>query len=114
MAPKPIDVNINGRDNTKPAFDSAHKNAEDFAARLKETLNKPFDLLKGLLAVEMVRLFSEFFKGSVEAAAESEAAWSRVAQSVENAGITFAGVKSQLKDTFEKVSEGTRFTETEV
>lgn len=114
MPIKPIDVTLQGHDETKPAFDSAHKHAESFGAKLKETLNAPFEFLKGLLAVEMVNIIGEFFKGSVEAAAESEAAWVRVAQAVENAGISFGGVRDELKETFEQISERTRFSQKEV
>lgn len=111
---KTVDVTLQGKDNTKSAFDSATKNAETFGAELKEKLNAPFDFLKSLIAVEMVRLFAEFTKSTVEAAAESEASWARVGQAVENAGISFGGVRDELKETFEAISDKTRFSEQQV
>lgn len=114
MGTKSVDVTIKADDQTKTGFAAAEESAASFGDRIKETLNKPFELLKGLLAVELVRLVGDFFKSSVEAAVESETAWSRVAQSVENAGITFGGVSNSLKATFEQVSDGSRFTQTRV
>jgi hypothetical protein len=71
MAPKTLDVTIRGNDESKKAFDSAHKNAEDFGSKLKDTVLKPFELIKAFLAYELTKVVGEFFKSSVEAAAES-------------------------------------------
>jgi hypothetical protein len=113
MAPK-IEATITGKDETKAAFDSAQHHAETFGEKLKETLNKPFELLKGLFAIEMVKIVGEFVKGSVEAAAESQAAWARVSAAVNNTGVSFRNVQGDLKETFAKVAEGTRFSEMQV
>lgn len=111
---KNVDVTIRAKDETKAGFASAQKEAESFGSRVKDAINKPFELIKGLVAVEAVRWFGEFAKSAVEAAGENEAAWGRVEQAVANAGIGFAGVRKELNETFERMSKGTRYEATEV
>src|ERR1035437_7888048 len=109
-----VNVTVKGNDQSKAAFDSAHANAQSFGEKLTATLSKPFELLKGRIAVEMRHVVGDFFKSTVEAAAESEAAWARVAGAVDNAGVSFAGVRGDLKETFEATSDKTRFSEQEI
>lgn len=113
MAAPQVKLRIVADDATKPAFESAKKNVEGFGESVKGLLN-PLELLKGAIAGLGLLAVSEFLKSSVEAAADNEAAWSRIAVAVNNAGISFRGVQGDLKTTFTEIADGTRYSETQV
>ncbi len=111
MAPRPIDVTIRGKNETKPGFDSAVATAKDGANRIKDAIAKPFDLIKGFLAVQAVQWFGEFAKSSVESAAQADAAMGRVESAVTNAGISFKNVRGDLDALFTKIQQTTRYSD---
>lgn len=114
MAPKPIDVTIRGQDQTKPAFDSAAKGAESLGTRVKAAVMNPLNLAAGAVAAVAAVAVSAavtFAKASVESAANADASWGRVSQAVDNAGISFRGVRGDLDGLFTKIQETTRYSD---
>lgn len=111
MAPRPVDVTIRGKNETKPAFDAAEKTAESFAGRMKNTLVRPFELFKGFVALQAIRVVGDFAKASVESAASAAAAWGRVESAVTNLGINFGGVRGELDHLFTAIQKTTRYSD---
>jgi hypothetical protein len=110
MAPKPVDVVIRGKNESKGAFAEVTQSAEELEKKVK-ALNKPFESLKNVVSGVAGFMVVEFFRKSVEAAAEAEAAWARVGAAVSNAGIHFSGVKGELEALFTSMTKTTRFSD---
>lgn len=110
MAPKPVDVTIRGKDQTKGPFDSAAKNIEGFKGKV-EALKKPFDLLKTTIAGVGAFMIGDFLRKAVDSAMGAESAWARVETSVENAGISFRNARGELDELFTSIQKTTRYSD---
>lgn len=109
--PRPVDVTIQGKDNTKPAVDSAEKRFATFGERVKSSILNPLNVVKGVVATVIASSVASFARASVESAAAADAAWGRVEQSVRNVGANFDVVRGSLDRVFTRIQETTRFSD---
>lgn len=108
---KTVDVTIRGKNETKPAFDDAERQAKGFGERFKTGILTPMTAIKTAVVGIAAGIVGQFAKASVESAATAEAAWGRVEVAVSNAGITFKNVQGDLDKLFTKLQETTRYSD---
>ncbi len=101
MAPKDISVTISAKDQASAAIKETKK-------QLGELKDVARDLGKELLAALGGFALAEFFKQSVTAAAEAEAAWSRMGVSVSNAGGNFKTFQPEAERVIDLLSSKTK------
>lgn len=101
MAPKDISVTISAKDQASAAIKETKK-------QLGELKDVARDLGKELLAAFGGFALAEFFKESVTAAAEAEAAWSRMGVSVSNAGGNFKTFQPEAERVIDLLSSKTK------
>lgn len=111
MAPRPVDVTIKGKDETKPAFDSASKTAKGFGSSLKDGILGPLSVVKAGIAGLVTGTIGMFAKASVESAAAADAAWGRVESAVRNVGMNFDLTRGSLDRLFTKIQQTTRYSD---
>jgi len=101
MAPKDISVTISAKDQASAAIKETKK-------QLGELKDVARDLGKELLAAFGGFALAEFFKESVTAAAEAEAAWSRMGVAVSNAGGNFKTFQPEAERVIDLLSVKTK------
>lgn len=90
MAPAPIRVDITATDRTKPAFDSATKEAQGFAKNVKE-------LITGAFAVLAAGALGEFFKAAVEESIEAQKNFVDLSVALRNVGANADSAAPQVE-----------------
>lgn len=107
-AKKEVKVVLKGENAAGPAFKAVRKEAEAFRDSVKDLLN-PINLLKGAIAGLGIAALGDFFKKTVELAADSGASMQRLSTQLANAGITSRLASNEVNELSDALQSTTRF-----